>query len=98
MGRGSYCRTRLDAYGFPRGYCTRHKVVLGFQTGDMVRAGVPSGKKAGTHVGRLAVRASGSFNVQTLTGVVQGVHARHCTLAHRADGYNYSETAPPPQG
>jgi 5-methylcytosine-specific restriction endonuclease McrA len=98
MGRGSYCRTRLDAYGFPRGYCTRHKLVLGFQTGDMVRAEVPSGKKAGTHVGRLAVRASGSFNVQTLTGVVQGVHARHCTLAHRADGYNYSETAPPPQG
>ena len=39
-----------------------------------------NGKKAGVHVGRLAVRAGGSFNVQTPTGVVQGINARHCKL------------------
>jgi 5-methylcytosine-specific restriction endonuclease McrA len=88
-GRGDYCRTRLTAYGFPRGYLMRSKSVRGFQTGDMVRACIPSGKKAGTHVGRVAVRATGSFNVQTLTGVVQGVNARHCTILHRSDGYGY---------
>ena len=35
--------------------------------GDLVQAVVPSGKKAGTHVGRVAVRSSGSFN-STTTG------------------------------
>ena len=33
MGRGSYQRTRLDAFGFPRGYLTRQKQAFGFQTG-----------------------------------------------------------------
>jgi 5-methylcytosine-specific restriction endonuclease McrA len=88
-GRGSYCRTRLDAYGFPRGYCVRQKAVRGFQTGDIVRADIVQGKKAGTYIGRVAVRASGSFNVQTPTGVVQGINVRHCTLVHRSDGYSY---------
>jgi hypothetical protein len=69
---------------------------LGFQTGGMVSACVPSGKKAGTHVGRVAVRATGSFNVQTLTGVVQGVNARHCTILHRSDGYGYQGPRLPP--
>jgi hypothetical protein len=42
-----------------------------------------------TYIGRVAVRASGSFNVQTLTGVVQGSNVRRCTGAHRSDGYSY---------
>ncbi|WP_458527444.1 RNA-guided endonuclease IscB, partial [Onishia taeanensis] len=65
MGRGSYQRTRLTKHGFPRGYLMREKRAKGFQTGDMVRATVPTGKKAGTHVGRVAIRKSGSFNIQT---------------------------------
>lgn len=65
-GRGSYQRTRLDKYGFPRGYLTRSKDVKGFRTGDLVRAEVPAtSKKAGSYVGRVAVRATGSFNIQT---------------------------------
>jgi 5-methylcytosine-specific restriction endonuclease McrA len=88
-GRGSYQRTNLDRFGFPRGYLARQKQVRGFQTGDRVRALVPSGKNAGVHVGRVAVRATGSFNVRTPQGVVQGIHARHCTLIQRADGYGY---------
>ena len=90
-GRGSYQRTRLDSYGFPRGYLTRQKRILGFQTGDMVRATVATGKKAGTHIGRVAVRATGSFNIQTPTGVVQGINAKHCTILSRADGYSYTQ-------
>ena len=89
-GRGSYCRTRLTRHGFPRGYLMRCKRVRGFQTGDLVKSKVPTGKKAGTYVGRVAVRASGSFNIQTPLGVNQGIPARHCALLQRADGYAYS--------
>jgi 5-methylcytosine-specific restriction endonuclease McrA len=89
-GRGAYCRTRVTRYGFPRGYLMRRKRVHGFQTGDLVRAVVPTGAKAGSHVGRVAVRASGNFNIQTGTSVVQGVGHRHCTLVQRADGYGYA--------
>lgn len=88
-GRGGYQRTRLDRFGFPRGYLMRGKSVHGFRTGDMVRAVVPSGKKAGTHVGRVAVRAKGSFNVRTAEGVVQGISHRHCVIVSRGDGYGY---------
>ncbi len=88
-GRGSYQRTRLNKYGFPRGFLMRAKRVKGFATGDLVRAEVPKGLKAGTYTGRVAVRASGSFNIQTGTAVVQGVSHKHCKLAQRADGYAY---------
>jgi hypothetical protein len=43
----------------------RFKFVKGFQTGDMVKAIVPQGKKAGIHTGRVAVRSTGSFNITT---------------------------------
>lgn len=88
-GRGSYQRTRLTAHGFPRGYLMRQKMVRGFQTGDMVRAVVPTGTKAGTYIGRVAVRATASFNIQTPTGIVQGINAQYCTRLSRADGYAY---------
>jgi len=89
-GRGSYQRTRLTKHGFPRGYLTRSKSAFGFQTGDLVRAVVATGKKAGTYFGRVAIRASGSFNIQFASGLVQGIHHRFCTLIQRADGYGYS--------
>ncbi len=91
-GRGSYQRTRLTKHGFPRGYLTRSKSAFGFQTGDMVRAVVTIGKKAGEYLGRVAIRASGSFNIQTGNGLVQGIHHRFCILIQRADGYGYSWT------
>ena len=91
-GRGAYQRTRLNRHGFPRGYLTRHKRVHGFQTGDHARAIIPTGKNAGTHEGRVALRASGSFNLQTRTTTIQGIHRRHCRLLQRADGYGYTIT------
>ncbi len=92
-GRGSYERTRLTRHGFPRGYLMRQKQVRGFQTGDMVRAIITTGKKAGTHTGRVAVRKTGSFNIQTEQGVVQGISHKHCLLIQRGDGYGYHLTS-----
>jgi len=89
-GRGSHQRTLMDRYGLPRGYLMREKSVEGFQTGDMVRATVTRGKKVGTYVGRVAVRASGNFNIQMGKEVVQGINHRYCTMVQRADGYGYS--------
>ncbi|MCX7256600.1 MAG: RNA-guided endonuclease IscB [Polaromonas sp.] len=105
MGRGSYQRTRLDKYGCVRGYLTRSKSIQGFQTGDMVKAEVTKGKKTGSYTGRVAVRASGNFNIQTSSGLVQGVSHRYCTVVQRGDGYGYQLVAkmdatgtPPKQG
>jgi hypothetical protein len=55
----------------------------------MVRAEVPAGKKQGSYIGRIAVRASGSFNLQTASGVIQGISHKHCRLLQRGDGYGY---------
>ncbi|WP_203871966.1 RNA-guided endonuclease IscB [Planomonospora parontospora] len=89
-GRGSYARTAPDRYGFPRLRRPRTKQVHGFATGDLVRAIVPAGKKAGTHVGRVAVRTTGSFNIRTVRGLVQSIGHRHVRLLQRADGYGYT--------
>jgi len=88
-GRGSYKRTRLTAHGFPRGYLMRRKSVQGFQTGDMVEAIVLKGKKEGTWRGRIAIRASGYFDIQTLEGKITGVSYKNCLLTQKADGYGY---------
>ncbi|MEU6718617.1 RNA-guided endonuclease IscB, partial [Nonomuraea sp. NPDC046802] len=89
-GRGSYCRTRTDRYGFPRLRFPRIKHVHGFATGDLVRATVAKGKNTGVHTGRVAVRATGFFNVTTVTGTRQGISHKHIRLLQRADGYGYT--------
>ncbi|MFF0307689.1 RNA-guided endonuclease IscB [Streptosporangium sp. NPDC004379] len=106
-GRGTYARTRADRHGFPRLRLPRTKTVRGFRTGDPVRANVPTGEKAGVHTGRVAVRSTGSFNITTRHGTVQGIGHRHMRVLQRADGYGYTtqpearyRTAfpPPPEG
>ncbi|MHB8246623.1 MAG: RNA-guided endonuclease IscB [Acidimicrobiales bacterium] len=82
-GRGSYVRTRPDRFGFPRIYLPRTKNLCGFATGDLVRAVVPTGKHAGVHVGRVAVRRSGSFRV----GSADGISHRHTRVLQRGDGW-----------
>jgi len=87
VAAGQHCRTNWDKYGFPAGYLMRQKRVRGFQTGDRVRAVVPEPlKTAGTHLGRLRVRKSGSFRV----GSVDGIGAAYCQMVQRADGYEYA--------
>lgn len=91
-GRGSYQRTRLDRFGFPRGYLMRQKSIRGFQTGNMVKAEVPAGKKAGTYTSRVAIHKSGSLNITQPDQVVQGISWRYCTLTQRGDSYGYHQT------
>ncbi|MCK6513159.1 RRXRR domain-containing protein [Myxococcota bacterium] len=101
MGRGSRQKCSVDQYGlrsarlprvvFPRtGAKARQKKVHGFQTGDMVEAVVPKGKKAGRYVGRVAVRSTGSFNIKTRSGATQGISYKHCRLLQHTDGYAYT--------
>ena len=86
-----------DKGGFPKrnkkGQLVRKsslvKQVKGFQTGDIVKAKVPKGKKNGTYLGRVAVRSSGSFNIKTVEQTVQGINSKYCTTIHRQDGYIY---------
>ncbi len=98
-GRGRYRRVNVDKYGFPRttkdgtpAKVNRTKIHHGYATGDLVRAVVPTGKKQGTHVGRVAVRATGSFNITTAHTTIQGINHKHVRLLQRGDGYTYQTT------
>lgn len=86
VGHGSRQMCLMNKYGFPRTKAKQFKRVHGFQTGDMVKAIVTKGKQIGTHFGKVAIRASGSFRV----GVVDGISWKYCSLVQRADGYEYS--------
>ncbi|MCW6052420.1 HNH endonuclease [Lyngbya sp. CCAP 1446/10] len=88
-GHGSRQLCRTDKFGFPSRYVCRFKFVKGFQTGDIVKAIVTSGKKIGTYVGRVAVRSTGSFNISAST-LVQGISHKYCSAIHKKDGYAYS--------
>jgi hypothetical protein len=90
-GHGSRQMCRMDRFGFPRTTAKALRSVQGFKTGDIVTAQVSTGKKAGHHAGRVAVRANGYFNITTLDGVVQGISYRYCRIQHRNDGYGYSQ-------
>jgi len=89
-GHGSRQSCRTDKFGFPKRYVPRYKFVKGFQTGDIVQANVPKGKKKGQYTGRVAVRATGSFNIKTKSGLVQGISHKYCRIVHRKDGYRYA--------
>lgn len=89
-GHGTRQMCRTDKFGFPSRYVPRFKFVKGFQTGDIVKAVVTSGKKIGTYIGRVAVRSSGSFNISTSSQLMQGIGHKYCRAIHRKDGYSYS--------
>ena len=81
----------MDKHGFPRTRAKQQSRVRGFRTGDMVKVVVPAGKKAGTYVGRVAVRTAGRFNVTSSTGTIQGIAAKYCQLLQQRDGYTYAK-------
>jgi hypothetical protein len=93
-GWGRRRRCNPARFGFPRGHAARQKAFYGFQTGDWVCAVVPKGKHAGAHVGRVAVRNTGSFRV----GKADGISWKHVRSVHRLDGYDYGEGRIPPHG
>lgn len=89
-GRGSRQMCLMDKYGFPRtSPKAKTKSIKGFTTGDMVSANVLSGKKQGKYFGRVATRSSGSFNISTSNGLIQGVASKYCKIIQKGDGYDY---------
>jgi 5-methylcytosine-specific restriction endonuclease McrA len=90
-GHGTRQSCRTDKYGLPNRHCSRTKFHFGFQTGDIVKAVVTSGKKVGEYVGRIATRATGSFNISTQNGLVQGISHKACKHLHKKDGYSYAQ-------
>ncbi|MEO8954098.1 MAG: RNA-guided endonuclease IscB [Ktedonobacteraceae bacterium] len=89
-GKGSRQMCSMNKYGFPRTGPKQAKRVKGFETGDIVRAVVPCGVNTGTYLGKVAVRATGSFNITLGARKVQGISHRFCTIVHHCDGYRYS--------
>ncbi|NEO60949.1 MAG: HNH endonuclease [Moorea sp. SIO4G2] len=89
-GHGTRKICRTDKFGFPKRYCSRTKIHKGFQTGDIVKAVVTKGKKIGTYIGRVATRKTGSFNISTANGLIQGISHKYCQPIHKKDGYAYT--------
>lgn len=87
--RRGHLRPALFAYRVkPKGWLApslQHRV-------DTGQAIVAKGQKAGTYLGRVAIRARGSADIQTRNGLAPGIHHRFRTLMQRADGHGYSLT------
>jgi hypothetical protein len=77
--------------GFPIRHRQQQKQHHGFQTGEMVRAVVPKGAHAGVHVGRVLVRATGSFDIKTKYGRIGGIPAKYCRTVQHNDDYSYAQ-------
>jgi 5-methylcytosine-specific restriction endonuclease McrA len=92
-GRGSRKMCNTDKYGFPKSHRTRQKQFFDFQTGDIVVANIPRGKYQGRFVGRVAVRASGYFDIKDGTGkrICQGISWRYMQLLQRNSGWQYEK-------
>lgn len=89
-GKRQMCGT--DQYGFPIRHRSRQKSHFGFQTGDLVRAVVPKGKYAGTHTGRVSVRANGSFDISAQgRRIAQGISYKSCRVLQRNGGWHYEQ-------
>jgi hypothetical protein len=89
---GHRCRQvcLMDKFGFPRTKAKAKHPKHGFRTGDHVRAVVPAAlKRAGTHVGRMSAKASGSFTIATPLGRVADIGHTYCRRLSKADGYGY---------
>jgi len=89
-GHGCRQMCLMDKYGFVRSKPKATKRMKGYQTGDLVRAVVPLPlKTAGSHIGRVVARATGSFDITTKHRKVAGVSYLYCYPIHRSDGYHY---------
>ncbi len=89
MGHGTRHMCRVGAHGFPQVHRARQKHYGGMQTGDIVKAVVPTGKYAGTWTSRVVVKARGWFAL-VIHGKKASVHQKHCTRLWAADGYTYT--------
>lgn len=89
-GHGTRQMCGTNKYGFPTRHRSKKQIHFGFQTGDIVKAIVTKGKKIGSYIGRVATRSTGSFNISTKAGLVQGISHKDCKIIHHKDGYAYA--------
>lgn len=97
-GRGTRQMARVNKAGFPLAHRLPDKQVHGFQTGDVVVVEVPKGKYRGRWRGRVAVRASGYFDLKDHQGhrCCQGISYTYCRVLQRAEGWYYTQQLLPP--
>ncbi|MFX0066889.1 MAG: HNH endonuclease [Candidatus Hermodarchaeota archaeon] len=97
-GRGIRQMARVNKVGFPLAHRLPGKQVHGFQTGDVLVAEVPQGKYHGHWRGRVAIRASGYFDLKDHQGrrCCQGISYQYCRVLQRADGWYYTQELLPP--
>ena len=88
-GHGKRQRCGTDKFGFPVRHAPSQKSFRGFQTGDLVKANVLTGKYAGSYTGRIAIRFKPSFKL-TAGDKSFDVHPKYLKTIHKADGYEYS--------
>jgi 5-methylcytosine-specific restriction endonuclease McrA len=89
-GHGTRQMCGTDKFGFPSRHRTNKQIHFGFQTGNIIKAVVTSGKKVGEYVGRVLCRATGSFDIATKTGRISGISYKYCSAIHKKDGYSYA--------
>jgi hypothetical protein len=88
-GHGRRRMCSVDENGFTYGNPKQAGRKKGFKTGDIVKAIVTEGKHIGVYVGRIAARATGSFNITIKSRTTQGIGHQYCKALHRSDGYSY---------
>ena len=93
IGRGSRKMCNVNKYGFPISHRSHQKSYFGFQTGDLVRVDIPSGRYQGRFNGRVAVRMSGYFDIKNSTGkrIAQGITHKYINIIQRSDGWAYEK-------
>jgi 5-methylcytosine-specific restriction endonuclease McrA len=89
IGHGNRQMCITNKFGFPIKHRSNIKFHFGFRTGDMVRATLPTGKFAGTHVVRVVTRATGVFEMVTVNGKISPVRYKYVHKIQRHDGYSY---------
>jgi hypothetical protein len=93
-GHHSRQMQRMDRYGFPRTAPKGSSRVQGFSTGDCVRACIPTGRYAGIHQGRVAVRTSGQFSITGASKQPINAPVRTLDRLQAKDGYAYAFEQP----
>jgi 5-methylcytosine-specific restriction endonuclease McrA len=89
-GFGGRQRCQTDKFGYPQ----KHRPlrpILGFCTGDIVRADVPSGKYKGTFTARVCPMSHG-YGEFVIDKKRRSIKLEYLTPVHRKDGYDYAQT------
>ena len=89
-GRGSRQMCSMNKFGFPRTKPKGSKSVKGFQTGDIVKAVLTKGSRQGEYLGRVIIKSSGRFDIQTGTRDIPGIGYKYCHIIQKGDGYSYN--------